>query len=49
MKAPRTCRNVKDGGKATVTIPGDQLTDLDKCAGTKPPVAKVENLVLKGV
>jgi hypothetical protein len=49
VKAPRTCGKVKDGGKATVTIPGDQLTDLGKCAGTKPPTAKVENLVLKGV
>lgn len=49
VKAPRTCGNVKDGGKITVTIPGDKLTDLDKCAGTKPPTAKVENLSLKGV
>lgn len=49
VKAPRTCGRVKDGGTATVTIPGDKLTDLDKCAGSKPPTAKIENLKLTGV
>jgi len=49
VKAARTCGHVKDGGKATVTIPADKLTDLDKCGGSKPPTAKIENMSLKGV
>jgi hypothetical protein len=42
------CQKVKDGGSAKTTIPADKLPDVDKCAGSKPPVAKVDNLTLNG-
>ena len=48
VKAQRTCAKVKDGATATATIAGDKLTGVDKCAGNKPPTAKVENMTLNG-
>lgn len=48
VKAPHTCHKIKDGATETVTIPGDKLTDLDKCGGSKPPTAKLENMTLNG-
>ncbi|MEJ7597545.1 MAG: hypothetical protein WKG01_06510 [Kofleriaceae bacterium] len=48
VTAPRTCAKVKDGGTEKVTIPGDKLTGIDKCGGSKPPTPKLENLTLNG-
>jgi hypothetical protein len=48
VKAARTCQKVKDGGTVKATIPGDKLDGLDKCGGSKPPTAKVDNLTLNG-
>ncbi len=48
VKAARTCQKIKDGGTATATITADKLAGIDKCAGDKPPTAKVENLTLNG-
>lgn len=48
VTAARTCHKVKDGGTASVTIGPDKITGVDKCAGTKPPSAKLENLTLNG-
>lgn len=48
VKAERTCQKVKDGGTAKATIPADKLTGVDKCGGSKPPTAKVENMTLNG-
>ena len=48
VKAVKNCAKVKDGGKAQLTIPTEKLTNIDKCGGSKPPVARVENLTLNG-
>jgi hypothetical protein len=48
VKAARTCAKVKDGGTAKAVIPADKLEGLDKCAGDKPPIAKVDNMTLNG-
>ena len=48
VKAARTCGKVKDSGTAKVTIAADKLTDVDKCGGSKPPTAKIENMTLNG-
>jgi hypothetical protein len=48
VKAARTCQKVKNGGTEKAIIPADKLADVDKCAGDKPPTAKVENLTLNG-
>ncbi len=48
VKGARTCQKVKDGGTAKATIPADKLDGVDKCAGSHPPTAKVENLTLNG-
>jgi hypothetical protein len=48
VTAARTCHKVKDGGKASVTISADKITGVDKCQGSKPPTAKLENLTLNG-
>lgn len=48
VKAANSCGKVKDGGTATVTIGADKITGVDKCAGTTPPTAKLENLTLNG-
>jgi hypothetical protein len=42
------CQKVKDGGTEKTTIPADKLVGLDQCQGSKPPVAKVENITLNG-
>ncbi len=48
VKAPNTCHKIKDGATEKVTIPGDKLTDIDKCGGDKPPQPRLENLTLNG-
>lgn len=48
VSAQRTCHKVKDGGTASVTIGPDKITGFDKCAGSKPATAKLENLTLNG-
>jgi hypothetical protein len=48
VKAARTCQKVKDGGTVKATITADKLDGIDKCGGTKPPTAKVDNLTLDG-
>jgi hypothetical protein len=48
VKATHNCAKVKDGGTVNLTIPSDKLVNLDKCGGSKPPVAKYENLTLNG-
>ncbi|HEU0035540.1 MAG TPA: hypothetical protein VFQ53_33245 [Kofleriaceae bacterium] len=48
VSAPKTCQKVSNGGTAKVTIPGDKLTNVDKCGGDKPPKAKLTNLTLNG-
>lgn len=48
VKAARTCQKVKDGGTYQVTIPADKLDGVDKCAGTKPPTAVLENMTIDG-
>ena len=42
------CDKVKDGGTTKTTIPGEKLEGLDKCQGSKPPTAKIENMTLNG-
>lgn len=48
VKAPHTCHKIKDGATETVTIGGDKLTGVDKCAGATPPTAKLENMTING-
>lgn len=48
VTAPNTCFKIKDGATEKVTITGDKLTGLDKCAGTRPPQAKLEHMTLNG-
>lgn len=48
VEAPRTCQKVSGGGKAKVTIPGDKLTNVEKCGGSGPPTGKLTNLTLNG-
>ena len=48
VTAAHTCHKVKDGGTSSITIGADKITGVDKCAGTKPPTAKLENLTLNG-
>ena len=48
VKAARTCQKIKDGGTEKVTIGADKLTGLDKCAGSTPPTAKLENMTING-
>jgi hypothetical protein len=46
VTAPRSCAKVKDGGTTHLVIPGDKLTDADKC--DSGPKATVSNLTLNG-
>jgi hypothetical protein len=48
VKAPHWCQKVADGGTVKTTIPGDQLTGIDGCAGNGPPTATLENMTLNG-
>jgi hypothetical protein len=48
VKAVKNCAKVKDGGTVNMTIPSTKLTNIEKCGGSKPPVAKYENLTLNG-
>lgn len=47
VKAPNTCHKIKGGATEKVTIPGDKLTDIDKCAGSNPQ-PKLENMTING-
>jgi len=42
------CGKVKDGGTSKATIPKEKLDGLDKCQGSKPPTAKLENMTIDG-
>lgn len=48
VKAARTCHKIKDGGTEKVKIGADKLDGIDRCGGTTPPVAKMENLTIEG-
>jgi hypothetical protein len=48
VTAKANCAKVKDGGSTKATITADKLEGIDKCAGDKPPTAKVENMTLNG-
>jgi hypothetical protein len=48
VKAARTCHKIKGGGTEKVTIGADKLTGVDKCGGTTPPTAKLENMTING-
>ncbi len=48
VQTPRSCAKVKDGGSAVHRTEADKLTNLDKCAGDKPPTAKVSNFTING-
>jgi hypothetical protein len=46
VDAPRSCTKVKDGGTTKHVIPGDKLTNVEKCDGE--PKATVSNLTING-
>ncbi|MBL9019653.1 MAG: hypothetical protein JNL83_36015 [Myxococcales bacterium] len=48
VKATKNCAKVKDGGTVGLTIPTEKLVNIEKCGGSKPPVAKADNLTLNG-
>jgi len=48
VKAQRTCHKIKDGATDKVTIGADKLSNVEKCAGSAAPAAKLENLTING-